>query len=162
MKSCIFWWLQCHQNNLYNNRGPPHHCHNDCMPGGGGPIVEKGFFFHEKKMYKCYLESIILYFSGNICTFLFSHGKNNLFFGNWPPSTRRAIGTAVMRGASIIIQIILVTLQPPFIQEHERGLCYYIDYFGDMIATIHLGAGPRSRPLPLIPYHYYDNLRYHI
>ena len=49
------------------------------------------------------LESIILYFPGNICTFLFSHGKNNPFFRNWPPSTRRAIVTAVMRGASVII-----------------------------------------------------------
>ena len=44
----------------------------------------------------------------------------------------------------------------------EGGLCYYIDYFGDIVATIHLGAGPKSRPLPLISYHYYDNLRYHI
>ena len=36
------WWLR-HQNNLYNNRGPPHHRRNDCTPGGeggqlGGPI----------------------------------------------------------------------------------------------------------------------------
>ena len=40
----------------------------------------------------------------------------------------------------------------------EGGLCYYIYY----ICVIHLGAGPKSRPLPLISYHYYDNLRYHI
>ena len=50
----------------------------------------------------------------------FSYGKNYPFFCNWPPSTRHALGAAVMRGSSVIV------------------------------ATIHLGAGPKSRPQPLI------------
>ena len=54
------------------------------------------------------LEVINIYL--NDCKLLFSYGKNNPFLRNWPPTTWRALVTAVMRGASVIIKIILVAL----------------------------------------------------